>query len=328
MSKVSIIVTVYNGEPYIKRCVNSLCQQTHSDIQMIFVDDGSTDRSLSLLHQFAEQDQRIEIYSMEKNSGLAHARNEGLRHVNGDYVGTLDIDDWLAADALEQCSTVLDQHPETDCVLFRLILVEADGSEHDFPMKPFTVISGKEAMKRSLNWQTLHGWYLIRRELHLKYPFDTTTRVYSDENTTRIHFQASREVRCCNGIYYYWQNPESITHKVSLSHYDQLRALESLRQQLIAMNVDKETRQSLAVKLWRGIVDCYYYYFMHRNDYAPHESNFALSEIKRSWQQAPTKEIPLCQLIKPGYWPLKWSWQLFCWQEEIYFLLRKWLKGA
>ena len=328
MSKVSIIVAVFNGEPFISRCVESLTQQTHRDLQMIFVDDGSTDRSLSLLRDYAARDSRMEVYALAQNKGLPHARNEGLRHVTGDYVGTLDVDDWLSPDAIEQGASVLDQHEQTDCVLFRLVSVDSDGTTTDYPIKPFTCISGEEAMKRSLDWQDIHGLYLIRRELHLKYPFDTTTRVYADENTARFHFKAAREVRSCGGIYFYRKNPQSITNKASLSYYDHLRANENLRKQLISMGIDNETRQRLASKLWFGVVDCYYFYYTHRHQHDAKGRKYALAEIKRAWQNAPVSEVPARFRFMVGYWPLRWSWTMFRIQEEVYFFLRRKIKGV
>ena len=120
MSKVAVLVAVYNAAPFLEECLNSLLQQTLQDIQIICVDDASTDNSLDLLYRYAEQDERIEVIALETNGGIAHARNEALKHVASDYICMLDADDWFSADALMQAYNIFLQHPHTDSVLFNL----------------------------------------------------------------------------------------------------------------------------------------------------------------------------------------------------------------
>lgn len=86
MEKISIIVPVYNVEKYLSRCLDSLLNQTLIDIEIICVNDGSTDESLKILESYAEKDNRIKIVNKE-NGGLSSARNEGLKYVTSDYVG-------------------------------------------------------------------------------------------------------------------------------------------------------------------------------------------------------------------------------------------------
>lgn len=97
MIKISIIVPVYNVEKYLKRCLDSLINQTLKDIEIICVNDGSKDSSLQILEEYAQKDSRIVIYNQE-NSGLSVARNTGLEHVNGEYIGFVDSDDWVDLD--------------------------------------------------------------------------------------------------------------------------------------------------------------------------------------------------------------------------------------
>lgn len=96
---VSVIVPVYNVEPYLQECLDSLISQTMSDIEIICVNDGSTDRSLSIALHYSEADPRISIYAQE-NQGLSEARNTGAAHAAGDYIYFMDSDDLLEKDAL------------------------------------------------------------------------------------------------------------------------------------------------------------------------------------------------------------------------------------
>ncbi len=97
--KVSIIVPVYNVELYLKRCLISILNQTYENIQVIVVNDGSTDSSLAIANEF--EDNRVIIVT-KGNGGLSSARNEGLKYVEGEYVTFVDSDDWLSLDAIEK----------------------------------------------------------------------------------------------------------------------------------------------------------------------------------------------------------------------------------
>lgn len=100
--KVSVVIPVYNVKPYLERCVNSVLRQTYKDIEVILVDDGSTDGSGELCDQIALTDNRISVIHQE-NQGLSGARNTGIRQAKGEYIAFLDSDDeWLLPDGLEK----------------------------------------------------------------------------------------------------------------------------------------------------------------------------------------------------------------------------------
>ena len=85
MVKVSVIIPVYNVEPYLKQCMDSVVGQTLKDIEIICVDDGSTDNSLDILREYAAEDSRIQIIE-QKNAGAGAARNNGMRYATGKYL--------------------------------------------------------------------------------------------------------------------------------------------------------------------------------------------------------------------------------------------------
>lgn len=91
---VSIIVPVYNVEEYLDECMTSLVNQSLKEIEIICVNDGSTDNSLKILEEYAEKDSRIKIFTIE-NSGLSQARNFGIKHAKGEYIGFVDSDDYI-----------------------------------------------------------------------------------------------------------------------------------------------------------------------------------------------------------------------------------------
>ena len=98
---VSIIIPIYNNEKYLKQCIDSLINQTLSNIEIICVNDGSTDSSLSIVENYAQQDKRIVIIN-QNNQGQSLARNKGMEVAQGEYIGFLDSDDWADTQMFEK----------------------------------------------------------------------------------------------------------------------------------------------------------------------------------------------------------------------------------
>ncbi len=98
---ISVIVPVYNSKEYLIRCINSICSQTYSDIEIIVVDDGSIDGSGELCDKLSREDKRIKVIHKE-NGGSTSARNAGISISNGKYIGFVDSDDWIEQDMFER----------------------------------------------------------------------------------------------------------------------------------------------------------------------------------------------------------------------------------
>lgn len=99
---VSLIIPVYNVEQYLRECLDSVCNQTYKNLEIICIDDGSTDCSLTILKEYAQKDSRIILLS-QPNAGQAAARNKGLKIASGEWLGGVDSDDYLELDAIEKC---------------------------------------------------------------------------------------------------------------------------------------------------------------------------------------------------------------------------------
>ena len=116
MPKISIIIPVYNVQDYLAMCLDSVCYQSMKDIEIICVNDGSTDNSLAVLHAYKRRDKRIIIIDKE-NEGSGVARNTGLKIARGEYVYFVDGDDWLEQDVLLKTSKKADE-TNADIVIF------------------------------------------------------------------------------------------------------------------------------------------------------------------------------------------------------------------
>ena len=100
MNKISIIIPVYNVEPYIRKCLNSVVNQTYTNLEILLIDDGSTDNSGKICDEYAQNDNRIKVFH-KNNGGVSSAKNVGLKHITGKYVGFVDSDDWIEPDMYE-----------------------------------------------------------------------------------------------------------------------------------------------------------------------------------------------------------------------------------
>ena len=104
MVKVSVIIPVYNTEDYLQECIDSVRRQTLKEIEVICVDDGSTDNSRHILDKYAANDEKITVIHKE-NGGVVSARKVGEAAAKGQYIGYIDSDDWIEADMYESLSS-------------------------------------------------------------------------------------------------------------------------------------------------------------------------------------------------------------------------------
>ena len=119
MPQISVLVSVYNAVDTLPQCLDSLLHQTMKELQIICIDDASTDTSLQLLQRYQrEHPDLIDIVALPDNHGQGYARNQGIPLVKAPLTAFLDSDDYLAPDALEQVLLTFQSHPATDCVLF------------------------------------------------------------------------------------------------------------------------------------------------------------------------------------------------------------------
>ena len=114
---VSILVPVYNACKYLRQCVDSLTGQTYTDLQIVLIDDGSTDDSWVLMQEMAQEDPRLEVYS-QSNFGVAATRNHLLEKVRGDFVFFVDSDDWIELNTIEVLLNK-QKNEDSDIVMFK-----------------------------------------------------------------------------------------------------------------------------------------------------------------------------------------------------------------
>ena len=318
MSRVTVLVAAYNAEKYLEACLDSLTAQTLKDIQIVCIDDASTDSTLQILQRYAAKDSRIQILQRSENAGQAVARNMGIQVADGDYITMLDADDWLSADALEKAVDILDQDPETGSVLLQLVYVNGT-EETPYPMRSDkTEWSGEEAFRLSLDW-SIHGLYVSKAELFKRFPYDTSCRLYSDDNTTRMHYLHSGKVRLCGGVYYYRQHGESMTNRVSALRLDLVEANTSMAHQLLETGQSREVLALFERERWVNLTGVIGIWLRNREI---QDKSEALERFRRAWKDTNKSLLPAGLKMKLGYIPFH-SFRLYFLQVQFYFLLRR-----
>lgn len=128
---ISVIVPVYNVEAFLRKCLESIINQTYPYLEIILVDDGSTDNSGSICDQYAACDNRIKVYH-KPNGGLSSARNYGLDRASGTYIAYVDSDDWLDVDVYRRCIEMFNDKPKLDVIYYEYDEVYGAGTSKHY----------------------------------------------------------------------------------------------------------------------------------------------------------------------------------------------------
>ncbi|WP_333183802.1 glycosyltransferase [Microcoleus sp. B3-D7] len=161
---MSIVIPVYNREKYLGIAVRSVLDQTFTDLELIIVDDGSTDGSLAIAQQFAREDDRVRVLSNPINKGAAHALTRGFEAARGKYVGQVDSDDWIEWKAVELTAAILDNDLDCGMVYTNYIDVDVNGRK----LRPGKRCSIPYSADRLLvDFMTFH-FRLIRQSVYRK----------------------------------------------------------------------------------------------------------------------------------------------------------------
>lgn len=204
---VSIIIPVYNVEPYIKRCLDSISKQTYKNLEIIAVDDGSDDLSADICDECAVKDPRITVIRKE-NEGAGYARNAGMNIAHGDYTFFVDSDDYILDNCIERLVEVA-ENERADIVKCSWI----EGSKSDYSVYPkksqFSVYSNISAFRTRKMNIAIPG-KLYRKEVIGKYRYPKVTTHDDEFFTYKLIYNAPKIVILDEPYYYYFTNLNSI----------------------------------------------------------------------------------------------------------------------
>lgn len=241
MTKVSIIVPVYNVEKYLKRCLDSLVNQTLKDIEIICINDGSTDGSLAILNEYVRNDDRIVVINQE-NSGQSVARNRGIDVAKGEYLGFVDSDDWVSEDYFEKLHNSAIQNNAEIAVggIIRL---------HKFNRRKFLTFA-KETVTNDVNLkfelcdlpEKSYVWNKIYKSSKLKeigLKFEEGIVFEDCIFTPQALFYFDKMVTVPDTYYFYWRRIDStVTRKDGKSRVDSVYAHDKAQKFIEEHNID------------------------------------------------------------------------------------------
>lgn len=217
--QISVIIPVYNVEKYIKRCVDSVLRQTHTDLEIILVNDGSTDNSGSICDEYASRDSRVKVIH-KANGGLSSARNAGIDIATGDYIGFVDSDDFIDTDMYR---ILLDAMLENEADISVGGYYELSGNKlklsNDMTkIKVYTADGAIEELLYDRAIKSHAGDKLYKKSLFdgIRYPVGKTMEDIC--TTYKLFERAGKVIYIGNALYYYMTDrAESITNKVCVN---------------------------------------------------------------------------------------------------------------
>ncbi len=211
-SLISIIIPVYNVKDYLEKCLHSVCGQTYRNLEIIVVDDGSTDGSGEICDRFAQTDSRIKVIH-QLNSGQSCARNKGLSIAQGKYIGFVDSDDWVEPDMYEFLCRLLEDN-DADISVCAHYIERTATTEVRYSSGMLTSFSGAEAVRAVIDDKRVRNYLwdkLYKRELfdEIRFP---EGQIFEDMAVSyRILHKAHRVVMQDCPKYHYLQREGSTT---------------------------------------------------------------------------------------------------------------------
>ncbi|MBS4212689.1 glycosyltransferase [Neobacillus rhizophilus] len=256
--KISVIVPVYNVEKYLSKCINSIINQTYTNLEIILVDDGSTDNSGDICDCYASKDTRIKVIHKE-NGGLSDARNMGLGVATGGYVNFIDSDDYIHEKFHEVLMKLISSHNAdiAQCDYLK-IYEETDPEISDIGNNQFekvTVLNNIEALNQLYNnlikgvvWNKLYKRDLFK---DIRFP---KGKIHEDDFTTyKLLFNSNKIIITSYQLYYYLQRSNSIMgSKFNAKHLD---SLEAFSNQILFFNKNElyDLKNKAIIKLENNI---------------------------------------------------------------------------
>ena len=217
---ITFITPVYNAAKWLDGTIGCCIRQTNPGWELVAVDDGSTDDSLSILQAWAAKDSRVRVFSKE-NGGPAKARAFGLERATGSFVFYLDQDDRISENMIDACLSVIKAN-NADAAMPNLIQRNEKEVLRDnfaaFGIDASSVINGQEAFERSIDWRGVWAYMMCRADIYKRYACDKDYlygNFNSDELIARIAMLNCNKVAYCQAEYYCTIHPAGMSKVMS-----------------------------------------------------------------------------------------------------------------
>lgn len=253
---ISIIVPIYNIAEYASECIQSLINQTYKNIEIILVDDGSTDHSPAICDEFAEQDERIKVIH-KRNGGLSDARNAGLDVATGEYIGFVDGDDWVDEDMYETLYHLIYEH-QADISICTHYTELPNRTKVKYKSKKTKIFSSQKAIATLIEDKIIQNYIwekLFKRELFTELRFPVGWSFEDIALCYKIFHKARKIVLLQTPKYHYRTRPGSITNSTRnpLKEFQYLQALYEQFQFAAENNIKVRKPKKLVQKTFHFI---------------------------------------------------------------------------
>lgn len=222
MTKVSVVVPCYNVEKYVSKCLQTLCNQTLQDIEIICIDDKSTDSTLEILQEYATHDPRIKVLCNKSNRGVSFSRNIGLKNANGKYVGFVDPDDYVDFNFYEKLYNA--------AIKTKSEIAKGVFKSHDTAtMRIGLSVLNKNIEKNAFYFANEHQSAIFCTEFLKKYTLKYPVDLITGEDSVFLSMVSiyNPKIICVNDVYYnyIYHRPGSLDSAV----YSHIKSLASLK---------------------------------------------------------------------------------------------------
>lgn len=276
MEKVSVIIPVYNDEKYLRLCVDTVLNQTYHNLEVILVDDGSTDQSPTICEQYRHQDHRVRVLH-KQNGGVGSSRNAGLAMATGKYVLFVDNDDWLDYHHIEWLHNLLKEQ-DADIAIGNYNIFRNDSNQYgiylypnDYYQKNYTPAQWTEiqyASQYNLSQVYTVPWAkLYKRDLFRDVQYPLQAKVEDDLTTWKVYFHADKISFMNKPIYVHRLFENSVTAKVDRTS---LFPLASIEQRIAFMQLAKMDPEQAKVDIANEIGAYFWRLAVYRDNINEH----------------------------------------------------------
>ncbi|WP_283680829.1 glycosyltransferase family 2 protein [Parablautia sp. Marseille-Q6255] len=259
MELISVIVPIYNVEKYLERCVNSLLNQRYRNIEVLLVDDGSTDKSGEICDSFQQVDTRVKVFH-KKNGGVSDTRNFGIEKATGEYLAFVDSDDYVSSDYLGSLYTMLTQK-NADIAMCSYQKTKSSKIEYNDNITAYdtALISNEETLEKMLYRKGIDSYCwgkLYRKTLFDEIRFPVGELFEDVKIMYKVYDKANRIVFNQAKLYFYYQRSGSIVNsEFSIRKMDQVLASEEVLE--FISRKYPELTDAAASKLFIAAVDIF-----------------------------------------------------------------------
>lgn len=229
--KVSIIIPVYNSDKFLFKCLESVLNQTYTNIEVLVINDGSTDNSLDIINKIASGDKRVNVIN-KKNGGVSSARNLGLIYATGEYVGFVDSDDFIKKDMYHHMVLTMEKMNAdiAECGFTRVDSNYNELKNHRFEDK---LTKGKHECSKEFLSKTNTTNFVVNKlyKMSVINDFEFPAYSYSEDYffNAKVFENCYKKVTTSECFYYYYTNEESAIYKPFTSlKFDGIKAAEEL----------------------------------------------------------------------------------------------------